>query len=69
MMDQAGEHLAVPVDAKPEVLREYFSIILPNHDRDRVHISDIKKIIRWYHFLDERGFLAMEEEASSDEEE
>ena len=68
MMDLSSETPPAAVDAKPEALREYFSLILPNHDRERVHISDIKKVIRWYHFLNERGFLTMEEEAGDEEE-
>ncbi len=69
MLDKAEEHPPVSPDSKPEVLRGYFSLVLPNHDRDKVHISDIKKIIRWYHFLDDRGFLTMPEEVAADEEE
>jgi hypothetical protein len=59
----------VPTDAaKSEVLRDYFGIVLPNHDRDRVHISDIKKIVKWFHFLHERGYMTMEEEVEDEEE-
>ena len=36
-------------------LREYFAKILPNFDRDRVHNSDIKKLIQWYNILIENG--------------
>lgn len=32
-------------------LREYFSKILPDFDQDRVHDSDIKKLIQWYNIL------------------
>ena len=32
-------------------LRDYFSIILPDFDRDRVHDSDIKKLLPWYDTL------------------
>jgi hypothetical protein len=38
-------------------LREYFTRAVPNHDRERVHISDIKKIVKWYNFLTERDLL------------
>ena len=38
-------------------LRSYFSGIVPTHDRDKVHISDIKKIIKWYNFLSSRDLL------------
>lgn len=51
MKEKAAE-LPVP-DAKSDakVLREYFSIIAPTHDPERVYASDIKKIITWYSIL------------------
>jgi hypothetical protein len=36
-------------------LEEYFFEVLPNYDEDRVYASDIKKIIRWYNLLREKG--------------
>jgi hypothetical protein len=38
-------------------LRDYFISIVPSHDREKVHISDIKKIIKWYSFLNVRDLL------------
>lgn len=32
-------------------LKDYFSAILPKYDRDRVYVSDIKKILGWYNLL------------------
>lgn len=32
-------------------LREYFASFLPDFDRDRVHDSDIKKLLQWYNIL------------------
>ena len=34
-----------------EELHAYFAEILPNYDRDRVHDSDIKKLLQWYDIL------------------
>ena len=34
-----------------EELREYFAAVLPNFDRDRVHNSDIKKLLQWYDIM------------------
>lgn len=45
-------------------LREYFAEILPDFDRDRVHDSDIKKLLQWYNILVKNGitdFLDEEE--------
>lgn len=58
MFDQ---HEAVPpasINASSGELRDYFSAILPDHDRDRVHINDIRKCIKWYSFMYEKGILA-----------
>lgn len=68
MLDQLENNPIPSADAKPEELRAYFAAILANHDRDKVHISDIKKIIRWFLFLNERGILSLEEEKEEIEE-
>jgi dephospho-CoA kinase len=41
-------------------LREYFAEILPNFDQDRVHDSDIKKLLQWYNILIENGITDFE---------
>ena len=37
-------------------LRAYFSEVLPNFDQDRVHDSDIKKLLQWYDILVNNGY-------------
>ena len=68
MYDKLADNPVVKLDAKTDELRAYFTAVLPNHDRDRVHVSDIKKIVRWFNFLHERGYMTMEEVASDEEE-
>ena len=68
MLDKLADTPVVKTDAKTEELRAYFATVLPNHDRERVHISDIKKIIKWFLFLHERGYMSMEEVAGDEEE-
>ena len=41
--------------ASGDELREYFAKVLPEFDRDRVHNSDIKKLIQWYDILVNNG--------------
>ncbi len=36
-------------------LNDYFAKFVPNFDRDRVHTSDIKKLVQWYNILIEAG--------------
>ena len=48
--------------ASGDELREYFAKVLPAFDRDRVHVSDIKKLIQWYNILIENGITDFKEE-------
>jgi hypothetical protein len=53
-----------PVDPKSDkyVIEEYFESILPDYDEDRVHLSDMKKVIKWFEILKTKGYLSLEEE-------
>lgn len=48
------------------VLKEYLATILPEYDRDRVYHSDIKKLIKWYTFLQNRNYMSTEITTHSD---
>ncbi|MGA1977823.1 MAG: DUF5606 domain-containing protein [Bacteroidales bacterium] len=52
-----------PPDYKsdPEKLKEWFAQILPEYDRNRVYVSDIKKIVHWYNILQRLNMLVKEE--------
>lgn len=39
---------------------ETFAAVLPNFDRDRVHVSDMKKCFAWYNILIKAGFTSFE---------
>ena len=53
--------------ASPAELHEYFTKVLPEWDRDRVHNSDIKKLIQWYNILVKAGVTDFEEEMAPTE--
>lgn len=42
-------------------LRDYFAEVLPNFDQDRVHDSDIKKLLQWYNLLVAAGMTDFDE--------
>ena len=52
--------------ASAEQLQNYFAEILPDYDRDRVHNSDIKKLLQWYDILIKGGISNFEEILKSD---
>lgn len=41
--------------ASKDELFEFFGEVVPTFDRDRVHASDIKKLIQWYNLLIQNG--------------
>ena len=45
----------------------YFGEVLPNFDRDRVHNSDIKKLLQWYDILVKAGITDFEPETEEAE--
>ena len=51
-----------PKKASTEELQDYFTKVLPEWDHDRVHVSDIKKLISWYNILIEAGISDFKEE-------
>ena len=53
----------VSIDIKKadgNTLREYFAKVLPEFDRERVHNSDIKKLLQWYNILVSNGYTDFE---------
>lgn len=49
---------AISHKESPDRLKAYFAEVLPEYDRERVHVSDIKKCIAWYNLLLHAGFTA-----------
>ena len=51
-------------------LKAYFAEVLPEYDRERVHVSDIKKALSWFNILVAAGlteFKLPEEEERTEE--
>lgn len=51
MKETAATHPIPEAKADGKILRDYFTVVSPNHDPERVYASDIKKIITWYAIL------------------
>jgi len=67
MLKQFETNPPVPSKSSVEDIIEYFDMILPEFDRDRVNVSDIRKVIKWFNFLNERDLLSLEEEETAEE--
>jgi hypothetical protein len=44
-------------------IKSYFKEILPDYDEDRVYVSDMKKVFKWYGILSDNDLLNETEEA------
>lgn len=66
-MEQGAAASCAP-GADGSQLREYFGRVVPDFDRDRVHNSDIKKLIQWYNILVASGNVNFDEEEEKKEE-
>ena len=66
-----GGKAAIDPKSSPEALKAAFAEVLPEYDRDRVHVSDIKKCFSWYNLLVGVGFtefkLPTDEAAAAEE--
>jgi hypothetical protein len=51
----------------PELVA-FFESVLPNYDRERVYISDIKKAVQWYNLLQSKGLIDLEEDKDTADE-
>jgi hypothetical protein len=48
-------------------LKEFFDDAIPDYDKDRVYVSDIKKVIQWYNLLHEMEMLDFSEEGPEED--
>lgn len=48
---------AISSKASSEELKAYFQEVLPEYDKERVYVSDIKKVISWYNLLLEKNLI------------
>ena len=63
---QSGAAATVAVNDN-KALRAYFGEILPDYDKERVYVSDMKKVILWYNLLHKLNLLVKDEKASEEE--
>ena len=60
-----GAAIEIPKDGN--ALKAYFAEVLPNYDRERVYVSNIKKVLAWYNILVGHNLIDLEEEKTEEE--
>jgi len=63
---QKSEKMISPKATANEI-KAFFGEVLPEYDKDRVYVSDMKKIIQWYQLLNEQNLLIEPEEEKTED--
>lgn len=61
IFEKEGGKPCIDPREEPAKLKAYFETILPDYDRERVYISDIKKVFAWYNLLLEKELIGPDE--------
>lgn len=59
--EKSGGEAVPDPKSDPDKLKAWFEEILPDYSKDKVYVSDIKKIALWYNLLHKLGLLIKEE--------
>lgn len=57
MKKQEKTNPVADANADGSVLKTYFEKILPDYNEEKVYVSDIKKLIKWYQLLDKHKLV------------
>ena len=52
-----GQPTKITHKSSADELKKYFEKVLPDYDKDRVYVSDIKKVVKWYNILHKNDVL------------
>lgn len=68
MSENEGSNPPSAVNASDaKAIKAYFKNIFPEFDEDRVYVSDMKKMLKWYEILNANGLLNFEAEEATEE--
>jgi hypothetical protein len=59
--------IAVDNKADDKTIEAYFASVLPEYDKDRVYVSNMRKLFTWYNTLQTTGNLKEKEEKSTED--
>lgn len=65
---QNGEAISIPLNNN-DALKKYFGEVLPNYDKERVYVSNIKKVLLWYNILNKHQLIDLDDQKAEQSEE
>ncbi len=60
---------AISHKASNKEIKAYFTEILSDFDEERVYVSDMKRVFKWYNILQKQGLIDLEEPVKEESEE
>ena len=57
MFEHRNDLPALGTKGEPSEIKNYIRKAIPNYDEDRVSLSDMKKLIKWYQFLVQKNII------------
>ena len=66
--EQEGQKATISHKSSADELKKLFESVLPDYDRDRVYVSDIKKVVSWYNQLVALNMIDLEEDKQEEDE-
>lgn len=66
MFEKEDGKKAISPKSSADEVKAYFAKVLPDYDKERVYVSDIKKVIKWYNTLVENNILEFTEDKEED---
>lgn len=63
-----GEAISIPLNNN-DALKKYFGEVLPNYDKERVYVSNIKKVLLWYNILNKHQLIDLDDQKTEQSEE
>ncbi|MBI2259713.1 MAG: DUF5606 domain-containing protein [Flavobacteriia bacterium] len=66
IIEKEDKNNCISYKENKENLENYLTEILPNYNKERVYLSDVKKIFQWYNLLHKTGDLFAKEEISEE---
>lgn len=65
MYEHAEGKETISHKASENEIAEYFSTVLPEYDKSRVYLSDMRKMIQWYNLLVKNNILNFDQETEA----
>jgi hypothetical protein len=66
LFEKEGGKKTIDHKSTPDQLKSILESILPNYDREKVYVSDMKKLVLWYNLLLELNLLNIEEDSKEE---